>query len=119
MVAKLNQKMDVMNRRLPTWEALHQQTQQQEKILQQVLLILQHTPITHGPADITAPVQQHEPIQLTVPQTLTFIPTNVITFDISHQSTTFCIYQSKTDYHPTNWNRSSTQLRVLLTLSNT
>ena len=81
MVTKLNQKMDVMNRILLTWEALHQQTYQQEKILQQVLLILQRTSIAHGSADIIAPVQQQEPIQLTVPQTPTFRPTNVITFD--------------------------------------
>jgi hypothetical protein len=82
MVTKLNQMMDVMNRRLPTLEALHQQTHQQEKIhatLQQVLLILQRTPITHGPADIITPVQQ-EPIQLTVPSTPTFRPANIFTF---------------------------------------
>jgi hypothetical protein len=82
MVTKLNQMMDVMNRRLPTLEALHQQTHQQEKIhatLQQVLLILQRTPITHRPADIITPVQQ-EPIQLTVPSTPTFRPANIFTF---------------------------------------
>ena len=42
MMTKLDQKMDVMNKRLLTLEALHQQTHQQEKIqstLQQVLLI--------------------------------------------------------------------------------
>ena len=81
MVTKLNQMMDVMNKRLLT-EALHQQTHQQEKIhatLQQVLLILQCTPITHGPADIITLVQQ-KPIQLTVPSTPTFRPANIFTF---------------------------------------
>jgi len=82
IVTKLNQKMDVMSRGMLTLEALHQQTHQQKihATLQQVLLILQHTPITHGSADI-APVQQQEHIQLTVPPAPTFRPANVFTFE--------------------------------------
>ena len=84
MVTKLSQKMDVMNKRMLTLEALHEQThQQQEKIqstLQQILRIIQRTPITQEPADI-APVQRQELIQPTVPQTPTFRPANVFTFE--------------------------------------